>query len=179
MKTCWALFLLMVTAVATADDVKNTVSKFQGIDRIAYYFNTCYGYVVFPTVAKAGFGIGGAYGEGKVFERGIYIGNAELSQLSIGFQAGGQAFSEIIFFKDKPALNTFTQGKFEFGAQASAVALTVGASAHAGTTGVSAGVVNKQSKASYVNGMVIFTLAKGGLMYEASIGGQKFTFYKK
>lgn len=179
MKTCWALLLLLVASVATADDIKNTVTKFQGINKIDHFFNTSYGYVVFPTVAKAGFGIGGAYGEGKVFERGNYIGDAELSQLSIGFQAGAQAFSEMIFFKNKAALNKFTQGNFEFGAQASAVVLTAGASAHVGTTGVSAGVEDQQSKASYVNDMVVFTLAKGGLMYEASIGGQKFTFYKK
>jgi lipid-binding SYLF domain-containing protein len=105
-------------------------------------------------------GLGGAYGKGEVYEREALIGVSSLTQLTIGFQLGGQAYSEIIFFKDKEALDDFKGGNFELGAQASAVAATAGASADA----------------SYDNGVAIFTLAKGGLMYEASIGGQKFSF---
>jgi lipid-binding SYLF domain-containing protein len=127
------------------------------------FFEKAYGYAVFPTVAKAGMGIGGAYGKGKVYEKGTLIGTSSLTQLTIGFQLGGQAYSEIIFFKDKKALDDFKSGNFELGAQASAVAVTAGASADA----------------DYDKGVAIFTQAKGGLMYEASVGGQKFSFKPK
>lgn len=124
------------------------------------FFNKAHGYAIFPTVGKAGFGLGGAYGEGEVYRQGKFIGTSSLSQLTIGFQLGGQAYTEIIFFKDKHALDDFTSGNFEFNAQASAVAVTAGASADA----------------DYDNGVAIFTMPKGGLMYEASVGGQKFSF---
>lgn len=127
---------------------------------IKLFFKKAYGYAIFPTVGKAGIGLGGAYGEGEVYRQGRYIGSSSLSQLTIGFQLGGQAYTEIIFFRDKHALDDFTSGNFEFNAQASAVAVTAGASADA----------------DYDNGVAIFTLPKGGLMYEASIGGQKFSF---
>ncbi len=124
------------------------------------FFSKAYGYAVFPTVGKAGMGLGGAYGEGEVYRQGRFIGTSSLSQLTIGFQLGGQAYTEIIFFKDKQALDDFTSGNFEFNAQASAVAVTAGASVDA----------------DYDNGVAIFTLPKGGLMYEAAVGGQKFSF---
>lgn len=124
------------------------------------FFKKAYGYAVFPTVGKAGIGLGGAYGEGEVYRQGRFIGTSSLSQITIGFQLGGQAYTEIIFFKDKHALDDFTSGNFEFNAQASAVAVTAGASADA----------------DYDNGVAIFTMPKGGLMYEATVGGQKFSF---
>ena len=127
------------------------------------FFDKAYGYAVFPTVAKAGIGIGAAHGTGKVYEKGVMIGKTTLTQLTIGFQLGGQAYSEIIFFEDAEALAHFKGGNFELGAQASAVAVTAGASANA----------------DYSNGVAIFTRAKGGLMYEASVGGQKFSFEAK
>ncbi|WP_428609551.1 YSC84-related protein [Sedimenticola sp.] len=127
---------------------------------IKIFFNKAYGYAIFPTVGKAGIGLGGAYGEGEVYRQGHYLGTSSLSQITIGFQLGGQAYTEIIFFKDKRALNDFTSGNFEFNAQASAVAVTAGASADA----------------DYDNGVAIFTMPKGGLMYEATVGGQKFSF---
>jgi lipid-binding SYLF domain-containing protein len=116
------------------------------------------GYVVIPTVGKAGFGIGGARGKGVLYENGAVTAVVTLSQLSIGFQWGGQAYSEFLFFQDTPTLSNFKQGNYELGAQASAVAVTAGVSADA----------------AFVNGMAIFTQAKGGLMYEAAVGGQKF-----
>ena len=116
------------------------------------------GYVVIPTVGKAGFGIGGARGKGVLYENGEVTAVVTLSQLSIGFQWGGQAYSEFLFFQDTPTLSNFKQGNYELNAQASAVAVTAGASADA----------------AFVNGMAIFTQAKGGLMYEAAVGGQKF-----
>lgn len=124
------------------------------------FFSKAYGYAIFPTVGKAGMGLGGAYGEGEVYRQGRFIGTSSLTQLTIGFQLGGQAYTEIIFFKDKHSLDDFTSGNFEFNAQASAVAVTAGASADA----------------DYDNGVAIFTMPKGGLMYEAAVGGQKFSF---
>lgn len=144
------------------------------------FFQQSVGYAVFPTVGKGGIGIGGAFGKGQVFKRGQKIGDTELVQLSIGFQLGGQAYSEMIFFKDDRALEEFISGSFEFGAEASAVALTAGASAQAGTSGASSSAgVEQHSNTSagrWYKGMAVFTIAKGGLMYQASIGGQKFNF---
>ncbi|MCW8943252.1 MAG: lipid-binding SYLF domain-containing protein [Sedimenticola sp.] len=142
-------------------DVDQAISRLKTKDPgLKLFFKKAYGYAVFPTVGKAGFGLGGAYGEGEVYRQGKFIGTSSLSQLTIGFQLGGQAYTEIIFFKNKHALDDFTGGNFEFNAQASAVAVTAGASADA----------------DYDNGVAIFTLPKGGLMYEASVGGQKFSF---
>ncbi|EED35046.1 conserved hypothetical protein [Luminiphilus syltensis NOR5-1B] len=146
------------------------------------YVNTAFGYAVFPTIAKGGFGIGGAYGEGRVFRQGVMVGSADVGQVSIGFQAGGQAFSQIIFFENNSAFTAFTSGNFEFGAQANAVALTAGASAEATTGGGAASSLSggkndaKLGHAGYRKGMAVFTIAKGGLMFEASIGGQKFNY---
>lgn len=130
---------------------------------IKRFFANAHGYAVFPTVGKGGIGIGGAYGEGEVYERGRHIGSASLTQVTIGFQLGGQAYSEIVFFKDKKTTDDFKKGNFELSAQASAVAVTAGAAANA----------------DYDKGVAIFTLIKGGLMYEASVGGQKFGFTPK
>jgi len=142
-------------------EVAQTIATFKNKDPgLKIYFNKAYGYAVFPTVGKGAIGIGGAYGSGEVFKQGRLIGTSSISQLTIGFQLGGQAYSEVIFFEDKKTLNDFTTGNFEFSAQASAVAVTAGASADA----------------AYSNGVAVFTMAKGGLMYEASIGGQKFGF---
>lgn len=123
-------------------------------------FSSAYGYVIFPNVGKGGIGIGGAAGNGIVYERGNVIGKAKLTQVSIGFQFGGQAYREVIFFESKEDLNRFKANKIEFSAQASAVAVTAGASANV----------------KYKEGVMIFTQQKGGLMYEASIGGQKFNY---
>ena len=125
-------------------------------------FEKASGYVIFPNVGKAGLGIGGAAGNGVVYEHNKMIGMAKLSQLSIGFQAGGQAYREVIFFESKKELERFKDSRFEFSAQASAVAVTEGASANV----------------KYTEGVMVFTMQKGGLMYEASIGGQKFKFNK-
>lgn len=124
------------------------------------YFANAYAYVIFPNVGKGGIGIGGAAGNGAVYDKGKCIGIAKLSQVSIGFQFGGQAYREIIFFKGKKQLDNFKNNKIKFSAQVSAVACTEGASANA----------------KYVDGVMVFTMQKGGLMYEASVGGQKFRF---
>jgi len=123
-------------------------------------FDKSAGYALFPTVAKGGLGVGAARGTGQVFEKDKVTGEATLTQVSVGFQAGGQAYSELIFFEDQTSLDNFRKGNFEFSAQVSAVAATAGAS----------------KNAKYEKGVMVFTLAKGGLMYEASVGGQKFKY---
>ncbi len=143
------------------------------------FFHNAYGYAFFPSIGKGAAGVGGAYGKGHVHVGKVVTGSVSLVQLSVGFQLGGQVYSEIIFFENKAAYDQFTGEGFELNAQASAVAIAVGANAQAGSTGASANAADAQSKAAYVNGMAIFTMAKGGLMYEASVGGQKFTFHPK
>jgi len=154
------------TETATKQNINNpkvaeAIASFKNDNpKLKYFFKKAYGYAIFPTVGKGGIGIGGAYGKGEVYKKGKLLGSSSLTQLTIGFQLGGQAYSELIFFRDKNALNHFTSGSFAFDAQASAVAVTAGTSADA----------------DYNNGVAIFTRAKGGLMYEASVGGQKFSF---
>ncbi|WP_192021682.1 MULTISPECIES: YSC84-related protein [Shewanella] len=166
-----------------ADKYAKTIADFKKAPEVQSFFNDAYGYAVYPTVGKGGVGIGAAYGSGRVYRGGSHTGDSTLSQLSIGFQLGGQAYSELIFFKNKAAYDDFTSGTFEFSAQASAVAITVGANAQVGSTGNSAAAGNAgnrtAAKASYMNGMAIFTAAKGGFMYEAAIAGQAFSFDAK
>ncbi len=144
--------------VEDATDAKQDFISTDGL--MANIFSSSYGYVIFPNVGKGGIGIGGAAGKGVVYEGGSIIGKAQLTQLSIGFQFGGQAYREVIFFETKADLDRFKENKIEFSAQASAVAATAGASANV----------------KYRDGVMIFTQQKGGLMYEASVGGQKFNY---
>jgi lipid-binding SYLF domain-containing protein len=157
-----------------------TIKIFEQAGESGSFFGNSYGYAVFPTIGKGGIGIGGAYGKGRVYAQGKYVGDTSMTQLSIGFQLGGQGFSQIVFFEDKRAFDEFTSGNFEFGAQVSAVAITAGASAGATTAGSSAGASGGKHDATtvgeYHKGMAIFTVAKGGLMYEASVSGQKFSY---
>lgn len=127
---------------------------------LSKFFNTAPGYVIFPNVGKGGLGVGGASGNGIVYAGGKAIGSAKLTQVTIGLQAGGQAYREVIFFESNEQLGKFKENKVELSAQASAVAASAGASADA----------------KYNEGVAIFTMAKKGLMYEASVGGQKFKY---
>jgi lipid-binding SYLF domain-containing protein len=177
------LLSLLTLATARADDYSETIDVFKAAGESSHFFKKSYGYAIFPTIGKGGIGIGGAHGKGRVYQKGKYIGDTSMTQLTVGLQLGGQAFSQVIFFEDKRALDEFTSGNFEFGAQASAVAITAGASAGAGTTGTSAGASGGKHDAGtttagtgFHKGMAVFTVAKGGLMYEASIGGQKFSY---
>ncbi|UCG14747.1 MAG: hypothetical protein JSU72_09995 [Deltaproteobacteria bacterium] len=167
--------------LAHADGYANTIEVFKKSPAVQPFFKDAYGYAVFPTVGKGGIGIGGAYGKGQVYAGGKVTGIAKLFKATIGFQLGGQAFKEIIFFEDKRAYDDFTSGEFEFDAAASAVAITAGAQAKVGTEGAGAGAsagpaTGAQAKRGYRKGMAVFVHATGGLMYEAAIGGQKFTF---
>lgn len=176
-----SLGLSSVSVAAEAEDYSKTINVFRESPAVAKFFKNSYGYAVFPTVGKAGFVVGGSYGKGQVYRGGKATGKSTVVEGSVGFQFGGEAFSEIIFFKDKRAYDEFTNGSFEFDATAQAVAITAGAQAQGGTTGASAGAsagpkTAVQAETQYVNGMATFVHAKGGLMVEFSIGGQKFTF---
>jgi lipid-binding SYLF domain-containing protein len=150
------------TAPADESDVAAVIAKFKEKDPgMARVFADAYGYVVFPTVGKGAIGIGGARGKGWVYQHGHLIGRSTLTQISIGFQFGGQAYSEVVFFKGREALENFKLGHLKLDAQASAIALTARAS----------------GDLAYQSGVAIVTMAKGGLMYEASVGGQKFSFH--
>jgi len=180
-----ALMLVLIFSIpAQADKFTDTVNVYKKSESVQPFFKNAYGYAVFPTIGKAGIGIGGAYGKGQVYKGGNVTGETSLMKATIGFQLGAQAFSEIIFFQDKRAYNEFTSGEFEFDAAASAVVVTAGVQGKAGTQGATAGAsagpaTGKQVKASHHKGMAVFVHTKGGLMFEATIGGQKFSFKAK
>lgn len=183
LKSTLALLLLsMPFQVAWADTYSDAVASFSSAGPSATYLGKSYGYAIFPNIGKGGIGLGGAHGKGQVYARGEHIGNSTMTQVTIGLQFGGQVFSQIIFFEDERALREFTSGNFEFSAQAAAVAITAGVSAEANTGGgasaSASGGSNNAVTASggYRKGMAIFTIAKGGLMYEAALGGQKYQY---
>jgi lipid-binding SYLF domain-containing protein len=169
-----AATLLMVTGLAMpmsllaqekdaklTDDSKEAKASFIKADSLMQHlFENSVGYVIFPNVGKGAIGVGGAAGNGILYEGGKAVGRASMKQVNVGFQFGGKAYREVIFFENQAALDRFKQNKFEFDAQASAVAATVGASANV----------------KYREGVMVFTQEKGGLMYEASVGGQKFEY---
>jgi len=169
-------------AAASPEECQEATANFKSLSsNVGSMIANSYGYAVFPTIGKGGIGIGGAGGSGCVYAGGVQTGTSGMGQITIGFQLGGQAYSQIILFESKEDFDKFTTGEFEFSAQATAVALTAAAQAETGTKGsaASAGTSDEKSSGksgSYTNGMAIFTVAKGGLMYEASIGGQKFSY---
>jgi lipid-binding SYLF domain-containing protein len=176
-----ALFISAAIGGAYADEYSDIIDVFKKSPQVQPFFKSAHGYAVFPTIGKGGIGIGGAFGTGKVYEKGKVTGTTKLFKGTIGFQLGGQVFSEIIFFQDKRAYDDFTSGNFEFDAAVSAVAITAGAQAKVGSEGTSAGASagpasGVQAKSEYRKGMAVFVHAKGGLMYEATLGGQKFSF---
>jgi len=177
------LALTLAVTSAFADDYSDTKEMFQKAG-ISDMFNSAFGYALFPTIGKGGFVVGGAYGEGRVYVQGKYYGDTSMAQVTIGFQLGGSGFSQVVFFQDKRALAEFVNGNFEFGADVEAVVLTAAAGASANTGGSSATASGGKNNASigrsgYNKGMATFTITKGGLMYEASVGGQKFSFTKR
>ena len=173
--------LLLAASIAHADPYSDTIGLFKNAGASATFFAKSYGYAVFPTVGEAGFIVGGAYGKGRVYLGGKLVGDTSMTQLSAGFQLGGKGYSQIIFFEDKRAFDEFATGSFEFSAGASAVAITAGASASVGTTGAGAGASGGKkdattASAGYEKGMAVFTITKGGLMYTATVAGQKFSY---
>ena len=185
------LLISLLTAVsliaqpAFADDVDTAIENFRGAGA-GDFIDDAYGYAVFPSIGKGGIGIGGAHGKGEVFVGGKKVGKTKMSQITYGLQLGGQVYSQMIFFRDERAFDDFTSGNFEFGAQATAVALTAGAQASTTSGGGGNTSSGTDADSSKVNaddkeydsrsGMATFTIAKGGLMYEATLGGQKFKY---
>jgi lipid-binding SYLF domain-containing protein len=177
----FAPLLLLAATAAHADKYSDTVTLFKNAGDSAGFFRTSYAYAVFPTIGEAGFIVGGAHGTGRVYVQDKYVGDTSMTQLSAGFQAGGKAYSQIIFFEDKRSLDEFESGTYEFGAGVSAVAITAAASASAGTTGATSGASGGAKDATttsggYQKGVAVFTIAKGGLMYTATVAGQKFKY---
>jgi len=156
------LLVFSLTGFSQENDVskaKEAIADFKETNSdINEFFNSAYGYAIFPGIGKGGLGVGGAAGKGTIFKGGAPVADCKMSQVTIGFQAGGQKYAEVIFFENVEAYERFVGNKFEFAAQVSAVALKSGVSLDA----------------EYADGMLVFTMAIGGLMYEASIGGQKF-----
>lgn len=177
------LTLLLGSGLAHADRYTDTVDLFKHAGSSAVFFDNCYAYAVFPTVGAGGLVVGGARGRGRVYVHGQFVGTALMTQLSVGLQAGGKAYSQIIFFQDKQYLDEFESGKFEFAAGASAVAVTAGASASVGTdrasSGASGGPHNATTDGDYQTGMAVFVIDKGGFMFAADISGEKFVFTPK
>jgi len=159
-----SILLLVISATGFSqendvNDARETITEFNETNsKINEFFNSSYGYAVFPGIGKGGLGVGGAAGKGTVFKGGAPVADCKMSQITVGLQAGGQKYAEVIFFEDEKSYERFVSNKFEFAAQASAIALQSGVS----------------FDAEYADGMLVFTMAIGGLMYEASIGGQKF-----
>ena len=142
--------------IAAAQETKAAFIKTN--DKMSQFFNTAYGYAIFPSIGKGAVGVGGAHGNGVLFKGGAPVMRSSMTQVTVGFQWGGQAYSEVVFFEDQRAYDNFVSGKLKLAAQASAVAVTAGAS----------------FDVKYNDGVAIFTMVKGGLMYEASVCGQKF-----
>lgn len=163
-------------AAASLEKCQDTLRKFKALGNVPEMLAESYGYAVLPTIGKGGIGIGAAGGTGCVFRGGKHTGKVSMGQITIGWQLGGQAYSQIILLKNADTFNDFIKGQFEFGADATAVALTYGAQAGASTKGASASAGDTKAVGVWKRGMAVFTLAKGGLMYEASIGGQKFEY---
>jgi lipid-binding SYLF domain-containing protein len=178
-----AAALLVWTPALWANPYAETVSLFKNAGESARFFDHCYGYAVFPTIGKAGLVVGGAHGSGRVYVHGTYVGTTTMNQLSAGFQAGGQAYSQIVFFEDRRAFDEFAKGNFEFGADVNAVAITAAAGGSVGTTGTSAeasgGMKDALTAGRYYKGLAVFTIVKGGAMYQATVAGQKFSYTPK
>jgi lipid-binding SYLF domain-containing protein len=172
--------LLLAASVAMAGDYEDTINLFKHAGESASFFHHCYGYAVFPTIGKGAFVVGGAHGKGRVFAHEKYIGDTALTQVSVGFQAGGEGYSQIVFFQDKRALEEFTNGNFEFDAGVRVVAITAAAGGSAGTQGVNGDVSGGKKDAAttgdYYKGMAVFTIVEGGALYQASVAGQKYSY---
>ena len=175
-----ALTFLGAATLAHADTFGDTTNLFRHSSQSSSFFKNSYGYAVLPTIGEGGFVIAGGHGTGRVYVQGRHVGDTSMTEVSVGPQIGGKAYSQIVFFQNKQAFDNFASGNFEFSADASAVAITAGAQGSAGTTGVNAGASTKKTDATnigtYHNGMAVFQVVKGGAMLQAAIGGQKYTY---
>ncbi len=173
--------LLLTTSMALAGRYEDTIALFKNAGDSADFFSKSYAYAVFPIIGEGGFIVGGAHGKGAGLRARQAGRGYDHDPAQRGLPGGGKAYSQIIFFEDKRALDEFESGSFEFAAGVSAVAVTAGASASASTMGAVSGASGGQKDATtdsggYQKGMAVFTIAKGGLMYAAAVAGQKFTY---
>ncbi len=164
-----------------ADNYSEAANAFRNTEVAGPFFSRSYGYAIFPTVGKGGFILAGGYGRGRVFVAGDPVGDTTLTQASVGFQVGGQAYTQIIFFEDERAFREFSRGGFEFGGQVNATVIKANAQATASTAGstasASGGLDDVEGVSpGYYKGMAVFIIATGGLMFEASVGGQRFSY---
>jgi len=175
-----ALLASTAMTVQADDDYSNAIKRFKDAGESAGYFQLSYAYAVFPAVGKAGFIIAGQHGDGRVYERGKYVADASITEVSAGLQAGGQEFTEIIFFQNKGVFDSFKGGSFELGAKAQATVITLAAEGKAGTDSSNASAstdkTNASAAGSFQNGVAVFTIVKGGLMAGISVSGQKFKY---
>jgi lipid-binding SYLF domain-containing protein len=187
LKTVCATALLLwsaaLVAAPGADTYRETERLFKHAGESGAYFDHSYGYAVFPTIGKGAWVVGGAHGRGRVYVHGVYVGDTTMNQVSVGVQAGGQAYSQIVFFEDKRAFDEFARGNYAFGADVNAVAITAAAGGSVGTEGASAGASGGMKDAKtvgrYYKGVAVFTIVKGGAMFQASVAGQKFSYSPK
>jgi lipid-binding SYLF domain-containing protein len=172
--------VLLASSLAHANSYTDTVEVFKKAGESSAFFHKSYAYAIFPNVGEGGLIVAGQLGKGRVYVHGHLVGNSTMGGITVGLQAGGKVYSEIIFFEDKRALDEFESGGFQFSAGASAIAITAAAGASAGTNGAQANasgtVQNATTVGAYERGTAVFTIAKGGLMYAAAIGGQKFSY---
>jgi lipid-binding SYLF domain-containing protein len=173
--------LCLLGTTARADQFTEAADMFRATEAAQPFFQQSYGYAIFPTVGKGGFILAGGFGRGRVYVAGDPVGDTTLTQASLGFQIGGQAYTQIIFFEDERAFREFSEGGFEFGGNVNATVIK--ASAHASTTtagstaGASGGTDDVENVSpGYYKGMAVFIIATGGLMFEASVGGQRFSY---
>ena len=176
-----AVALPITASAQRVNDLSETMDVFSAIPVVRPFFENSYGYAVWARIARGGLGVGAATGRGQVYVNGQVTGFSRLVDVSIGFQAGGQVYRQIIFFENQAAYEEFADGGFNFDAQASAIAVTASAQASSSTQGsqasVSAGTSTELAGAeAYHNGMRVFTMAVGGLMYQATIAGQRYNF---
>ena len=176
---CIALTLGAGVAYANGK-YSNTIALFKNAGQSAAFFGKSYAYAVFPTIGEGALGVGAAHGKGHVYVHGAWVGDVTMTELSVGIQAGGKAYSQIIFFEDKRSLDEFESGNFEFGADAGVVAVTASASAGASTegsgSGVSGGMKDAVLRGHYYKGMAVFAIPKGGLMGQANVAGEKYHY---
>ena len=175
--------LLAANGACWADEYSDATALFKNAGESKSFFSNCYGYAIFPSIGKGGLVVGAAHGNGRVYAKGKHVGDTSMTQVSVGLQAGGQAYSQIIFFEDQRSFDEFTSGHFEFGADVNAVAITAAAGGSVGTTGASAGASGGEKDAKntgkYYKGIAVFTIVKGGAMFQATVAGQKFSYKPK
>jgi lipid-binding SYLF domain-containing protein len=177
------VLLAFAAGLASADEYSDTIDLFKKAGESASFFGNAYAYAVFPSIGSGALIVGGARGTGRVYVHGQYVGDTSMTQLSVGFQAGGQGYRQIIFFQDQRAFDEFAKGDYSFGADVSAVAIQASASTGVGTSGSGSSVGSNpnvaQTTGAYHKGVAVFTVVRGGAMVSAAVAGQKFSYTPK